>query len=59
MWRERNNRLYNHVEETEAQSLDHIKGAVCMHLHGLKNIAAGSVNLDLCSAWGVNSATFS
>ena len=45
MWRERNNSLYNHIKETEAGFLVHIKETVCRRLYGLKNIAADSVKL--------------
>ena len=51
IWKERNNRLFVHKEESIEQVLEHIQISVRFRLAGLRDVAVDSVNVSLCSSW--------
>ena len=58
IWRERNCRLFKHKDETEEQILEHIKISIKHRLAKLRNVAFDSVNISLCSSWGLFDSIF-
>ena len=58
MWKERNNRLFRHKEETKEQILEQVKEAVRHKLAKLKNVAKDPINMSLHCSWGLFESMF-
>ena len=50
--------IVKYKEETEEKILEHMKISVKHRLAGLKNVAFDSVNISLCSSWGLFDSIF-
>ena len=53
VWRERNGRLFGNSIESSMQVMERIKDVVRLRLAGLRKMAETTVNMQLCTNWGL------
>ena len=53
VWKERNERLFRNSIESSIHVMERIKDVVHLRLVGLRKMAETTVNMQLCTNWGL------